>query len=115
MVSVDQRFAADTARARLAQHAVAYAFGQRPQAIEAPTRGARAVAFARQTAMYLAHVSFGMSLSRVATAFGRDRSTVAHACQVIEDRRDEPVFDARVEQLEAFLRAAPSPTLDIAP
>ena len=30
----------------------------------------------------------------------RDRTTVGHACQVVEDRRDEPAFDAFVATLE---------------
>jgi chromosomal replication initiation ATPase DnaA len=51
--------------------------------------------------MYLAHVGFGMSLARVAAAFGRDRSTVAHACHLVENRRDEAAFDAWMAQLES--------------
>ena len=53
--------------------------------------------------MYLAHVGFGMSLARVASAFGRDRSTVAHACRQVEDKRDDPAFDAWMETLEQGL------------
>jgi chromosomal replication initiation ATPase DnaA len=60
--------------------------------------------------MYLTHVAFGLSIQRVATAFMRDRSTVAHACHVVEDRRDDPKFDDMLDQLEASLRAAPAPT-----
>lgn len=44
-----------------------------------------------------------MSLSRVAIAFERDRSTVAHACHRIEEQRDDPSFDAWVEALEEGL------------
>lgn len=97
----------DAARARLAQQAVAFAFGERYEEIAAPTRRTRNAAHARQTAMYLAHVAFGMSLGRVAQAFGRDRSTVAYACRVIEDRREDGDFDDCLDQLEEFLRAAP--------
>jgi hypothetical protein len=32
--------------------------------------------------------------------FGRDRTTVAHACLIVEDRRDDPVFDRILELLE---------------
>lgn len=98
----------DLARARLAQQAVAFAFGERLEEIAAPTRRTRAAAYARQTAMYLSHVALGMSLGRVALAFGRDRSTVAHACKVIEDRREDDDFDDCLDRLEEFLRAAPS-------
>jgi hypothetical protein len=57
--------------------------------------------------MYLCHVGFDFSLSRVAIAFGRDRSTVAHACHSIEDRREEPQFDLWIDGLEIMVRAAP--------
>jgi hypothetical protein len=60
----------------------------------------RAAAFIRQVAMYLAHVGFGLSMARVGRAFGRDRTTVVHACHVIEDRRDEVRFDALLDHLE---------------
>jgi chromosomal replication initiation ATPase DnaA len=50
-----------------------------------------------------------MSLARVAIAFDRDRSTVAHACHIIEDRRDDPEFDAWIESLEDALRETPPP------
>jgi chromosomal replication initiation ATPase DnaA len=100
--------ARDRARARLARQAVAFAFDERVEEIAAPTRRTRAAAYARQTAMYLSHVAFGMSLGRVALAFGRDRSTVAHACRVIEDRREDDDFDDCLDRLEEFLRAAPA-------
>jgi hypothetical protein len=48
-------------------------------------------------------------LARVALAFERDRSTVAHACRLIEDKRDEPDFDAHIGALEEALRLAPAP------
>ncbi|MAL09678.1 MAG: chromosomal replication initiator DnaA [Maricaulis sp.] len=100
----------DAARARLTREAVAYAFGIEPEDIDQPTRGASHIALARQVAMYLAHISFELSLSRVALAFRRDRTTASHACHVVEDRRDDPDFDARLDRLEAFLRSAPLPT-----
>lgn len=58
------------------------------------------VAHARQVAMYLAHVVFSISLASVAVCFGRDRSTVAYACHRIEDRRDDPAFDAILLKME---------------
>jgi chromosomal replication initiation ATPase DnaA len=50
--------------------------------------------------MYLAHVVGGLSLTEVGTLFARDRTTVAHACGVVEDRRDDPELDGRLEHLE---------------
>jgi hypothetical protein len=98
----------DDARARQASGIAAYAFGIDEAELPCPTRGSAAAAFVRQAAMYLAHVSFEMSLQRVAIAFERDRSTVAHACRLIEDKRDEPEFDARIGALEEALRLAPA-------
>jgi chromosomal replication initiation ATPase DnaA len=66
-------------------------------------RGRAAVAHARQTAMYLAHVHFGLTLSQVGRNFGRDRTTVAHACARIEDSRDDPIVDTILSCLEFAL------------
>ncbi|MEZ5829261.1 MAG: helix-turn-helix domain-containing protein [Hyphomicrobiales bacterium] len=66
----------------------------------ATTRRSPRAAFARQVAMYLAHVVCGLSLTEVGALFARDRTTVAHACEVVEDRRDDPELDGRLEHLE---------------
>jgi chromosomal replication initiation ATPase DnaA len=50
--------------------------------------------------MYFAHVVCGLSLTEVGTLFARDRTTVAHACGVVEDRRDDRELDARLDHLE---------------
>lgn len=63
------------------------------------------VAFARQLAMYLSHVAGRMSLGEIAHEFERDRTTVAHACHSIEDRRECPIFDAQIDILEKELSA----------
>ena len=86
--------------AHLAAGLVGYALGIIPSHIMAMGRGSIEATRARQVAMYLAHVGFGMSLARVASAFGRDRSTVAHGCHLIEGRREDPEFDAWLETLE---------------
>lgn len=100
----------DHARARLALQTVAYALQVPAEEIDAPTRGSSRASLARQVAIYLTHVAFEMSLARTAAAFGRDRSTAAYACHRIEDRRDDPHFDAFLDDLEACLRAAPAPS-----
>ena len=69
----------------------------------APNRGNARVSFARQVAMYLMHVGWGLSLGEVARAFGREKSTAAHACQKIEELRDVPAFDRQMAQLEVVL------------
>jgi chromosomal replication initiation ATPase DnaA len=59
---------------------------------------------ARQIAMYLANVVFGVGMTDCARAFGRDRSTVSYACRRIEDERDDPAFDERLDALERLIR-----------
>ena len=54
----------------------------------------------RQIAIYVCHVQLGIPMSDIGVCFGRDRTTVGHACQVVEDRRDEPAFDEFVATLE---------------
>jgi chromosomal replication initiation ATPase DnaA len=50
--------------------------------------------------MYLAHVVFGLTLTEVGRAFGRDRTTAAYACELIETLRDDPEFDALLDALD---------------
>jgi hypothetical protein len=50
--------------------------------------------------MYLALVPCGFKLTDTGRLFGRDRTTVAHACGVIEDMRDDPLFDRALDLLE---------------
>jgi hypothetical protein len=84
----------------LIEAAVGDVFGVPRDRLGTPSRGKAPVALARQTAMYLAHVSCGLTLTDVGRVFARDRTTVAHACAVIEDRRDDPPFDRALELLE---------------
>lgn len=88
---------------RAIQGLVAAALGISLAELQAHSRGRAAAAFARQTAMYLAHVHFGISLSQVGRSFGRDRTTVAHACARVEDRRDDPKFECVLGCLESAL------------
>ena len=69
------------------------------------TRSRVPVARARQLAMYLSHVVLGRSLMEIGRAFGRDRTTVSHACALIEDMRDDPRFDDEVTALEHLIEA----------
>jgi hypothetical protein len=54
----------------------------------------------QQIAMYVCHVVLQMTMSEVGRGFGRDRSTVGHACARVEDRRDEAGFDRLVAAIE---------------
>lgn len=80
--------------------AVARVFGVEQEALARVTRGMARVALARQVAMYLAHVGCGLSMTAAGALFGRDRTTVAHACLIVEDRRDDPMFDRALDLLE---------------
>lgn len=94
----------DRSRAALSVHLAALAFGQRAKDVAATTRRDAASAAARRVAVYLTHVGFGLSMDRVAAAFGRTRTAVGWACNLVEDARDDPGFDARVSALEGCVR-----------
>jgi chromosomal replication initiation ATPase DnaA len=89
---------------QIASAAVAAAFTIPIGELRATTRRPKRIAFARQSAMYLAHVAFGLNYTDVGRAFGRDRTTAAHACRIVEDRRVDPGLDARLALLEHLLR-----------
>ena len=90
-----------TSRVRWAiESAVAAVFEVAVEDLRGRTRGSARTAFARQVAMYLAHVGCGVSLTEVGHLFERDRTTVSHACGLVEDRRDDPDFDYRLNHLE---------------
>ena len=95
----------DIDRVHLAVGVAAFALGLKSQEVLASGRGTPAVSFARQVAMYLCHVGLGMSLAQIARALDRDRSTVAHGCHTIEDRREQADFDEWIDQVEQGLRA----------
>lgn len=81
------------------ENMVTEVFGVAPGAMRRGTRGKKRIANARQVAMYIAHVNCGLSLTDVGRQFGRDRTTVAHACLRVEMRRDEALFDRALDLL----------------
>lgn len=96
----------DVARARIAVALAAGACGVSPDEVMSAGR-ALAVVLARQVAMYVASVAWGMSLGRVARAFGRDRATVRHACSMMEERREDARFDRWIEAIESAAANTP--------
>ncbi len=64
------------------------------------SRSRAPIATTRQIAMYMMHVIVGRNLTEVGRFFGRDRTTVSHACSRIEDMRDDLKFDCEIEKLE---------------
>lgn len=71
-----------------------------------PGRTSTSVSRVRQIAMYVTHVVMGLSMAEVGRGFARERTTVLHACHLIEDMRDDADFDAIVALTERVAGAA---------
>lgn len=99
----------DAALAKLTIDVAAFGLDIAAADIGSDQRGSARAAFARQVAMYLCSVAFRLSFGRIAIAFGRDRSTVTHACRIVEDHRECEAFDAWIANLETMLHRAPAP------
>lgn len=82
---------------------IALAFGVDPHLIGMSSRGRADIARARQVGMYLAHVVGGLTLTNVGELYERDRTTVSHACQIVEDLREDDDFDQAILHLECAL------------
>ena len=98
----DARCSTDNLK-NIIEFAIAVAFEIEACDLRKPTRGRAETAFARQVAMYLAHVAYGLTLSDVGRAFDRDRTTVAYACGIVEDRRDDVSLDRTLDLLETVV------------
>jgi chromosomal replication initiation ATPase DnaA len=71
-----------------------------------PGRCSTGVVRVRQIGMYVTHVVLGLNMTEIGRGFGRDRTTVQHACHLIEDMRDEEEFDRIVHMTEQVTAAA---------
>lgn len=71
-----------------------------------PLKGPARMSYARQVAMYLMHVVFQIRITNVGRAFGRDPSTASYACHLIENEREDSLFDQKLQKLEEFLNSA---------
>jgi hypothetical protein len=91
------------------EQAVALGFDIEPELLSYPTRGRARTALARQVGMYVTHVGLSFSLTQVGQLFDRDRTTVAHACRMVELRRDDATFDRAIELLERVVRIMCAP------
>ncbi|WP_315919445.1 helix-turn-helix domain-containing protein [Mesorhizobium sp. SP-1A] len=85
---------------------VAAVFSVSSKELRRASRSSAPVTRVRQIAMYVAHVVLRLSQREVGNGFGRDRTTVVHACRVIEDMRDDPEFDRVVAMVEGVAQAA---------
>lgn len=81
-------------------------FNVSSKAIREPGRSTLGVSRVRQVAMYVAHVVLRLNMSDIGKAFGRDRTTVLYACQLIEDLRDDDDFDRIITMTERVALAA---------
>jgi chromosomal replication initiation ATPase DnaA len=98
-------------RASLARFIVAQVYGVPVEEMRKPTRGRPHAARARQIAIHLARLVFAMSHKQLAREFGRDRSTIHHACHIIADMRQASgEFDSTLRWMESLLRRAAGQT-----
>ncbi len=67
------------------------------------TRAVAKAALARQIAVYLAHTTLSVTYSAAAEFFQRDRTTIAHACRLVEDLRDDEQFDLKLSNIETLV------------
>jgi chromosomal replication initiation ATPase DnaA len=85
---------------------VAALFSVSGKELRRPGRTGESVSRVRQIAMYVAHVVLRLTQGEVGRGFGRDRTTVIHACHTIEDLRDDAEFDRVVSMVEHIAQAA---------
>ena len=65
----------------------------------------RTLCHVRQIAMYVCHVALQIPHDDIAGAFGRNRSTVGHACMTVEERREDAAFDDFVSAVERAVKS----------
>ena len=104
-MAVRKRHPDDPSFARLTVTAVGLEFGLPNLTLDGDSRSGatKHEVFARQAAAYLCQTVFDMSIPRVAELFSRDRSTIVHALNVVEESRDDPVFNCKLLKAETFL------------
>jgi chromosomal replication initiator protein len=63
------------------------------------------IVFPRQIAMYIAREITGFSTTEIGQSFGRDHTTVMHACQKIEERKQaDPTLDSTIQNLVRMIK-----------
>lgn len=85
---------------------VAALFNVSGKELRAGGRAPTSVVRVRQIGMYVAHVVLQLNMTEIGRGFGRDRTTVQHACHMIEDLRDDEDFDRIVAMTERVTAAA---------
>ena len=87
------------------QDVLAACFSVSGRELRAQGRARSEICRVRQIGMYVAHVIAGLSMLEVGCGFQRDRSTVAHACHLVEDLRDDPEFERVIQMIERIAQA----------
>lgn len=65
----------------------------------------RTLSHVRQVSMYLCHTALQIPQQDVGQAFGLCRTTVAHACAMVESRRDRTAYNDFVCAMERIVRS----------
>lgn len=85
---------------RILAEAVGGAMSIDPGGLSRRGRGDARTAFARHVAIYIARTRLGFSFTAAGRLFDRDRTTAAHACRRVEERRDELWADELIERID---------------
>lgn len=85
-------------------HLIAAALGMEPASFVGETKGSPQSVHARQVLFYLLHTEGEFPQAEIANALGRNRSTVAHAMQVIIAMREEAEIDQALDKLGVYYR-----------
>jgi len=83
---------------------VASAYRTRPEFLLAASRGSKHLSDARHVTNYLAHIVYGMNFTDIGHMAARDRTSIAHGCNRVEDLRDLVEHDRALYFAELALR-----------
>lgn len=89
---------------RMASRLIAAIADMEPALFTSPKKGAPAVVQARHLLVYLLHTEGQFQQATIADALHRHHSTVKNSIEVISGLREDPAFDAALEQLGAMFR-----------
>lgn len=83
---------------------VASAYRTRTEFLLASARGSKHLSDARHVTNYLAHIVYGMNFTDISQMAARDRTSIAHGCNRVEDLRDTSEHDRALYFAELALQ-----------
>ena len=83
---------------------MASAYRSKPEFLLTNSRGSKHLSDARHMTNYLAHVVFGINFTDIGKMALRDRTSIAHGCNRVEDLRDLPQYDRALHFAEIALQ-----------